>query len=127
MSMRKSILVLDDSQLALEVMHDALETAGFDVTLANDLRTFERHIATSTPDLILLDVNMPEAFGDDVGAVLRGVRHLTVPIWLFSSMDEARLEARSREAGLSGFISKGAGVDALVKRVRDILGAPETS
>jgi DNA-binding response OmpR family regulator len=127
MSARKFILVLDDSPLVLGIVCDALQHEGFDVAIASDLRAFERHIATTTPDLILLDVNMPEAFGDDVGAVLRGARKLTVPIWLFSNMDDATLDARSKSAGLDGFISKRAGVDVLVQRVRGILGAPEAS
>jgi DNA-binding response OmpR family regulator len=121
MSARKSILVLDDSPLVLGILCDALRQAGFDVTLASNLRVFERHMETTRPDLILIDVNMPEAFGDDVGAVLRGMRKLTVPIWLFSSLDEATLEARAREAGLDGFISKRLGVNVLVDRIRGIL------
>jgi DNA-binding response OmpR family regulator len=123
MSARKFILVLDDSPLVLGIVSDALKHAGFDVALAPDLRAFEQHIAKITPDLILIDVNMPEAFGDDVGAVLRGVRKLTAPIWLFSNLDDAALEARSRDAGLDGFISKRAGVDVLIQRVQGILGA----
>jgi DNA-binding response OmpR family regulator len=127
MSARKSILVLDDSPLVLGIVRDALQNEGFDVVVASDLRAFERHVATATPDLILIDVNMPEAFGDDVGAVLKGARKLTVPIWLFSNMDDKTLEARSRDAGLDGFISKRAGVNVLVQRVQGILGARAVS
>ena len=125
MSERKSILVLDDSPLVLGIVCEALQHAGFDVAVASDLRAFEERMGASTPDLILIDVNMPEAFGDDVGAVLRGARQLTVPIWLFSNLDEATLDARSRDAGLDGFISKRAGVNAVVQKVRVILGAHE--
>jgi DNA-binding response OmpR family regulator len=127
MSARKSILVLDDSPVVLGIVHDALQEAGFDVVITSDLRAFERQIAAVTPDLILIDVNMPEAFGDDVGAVLRGARRLTVPIWLFSNLDDAILEARSRDAGLDGFISKRAGVNVLIERVHGILDAHVTS
>lgn len=127
MSTRKSILVLDDSPLVLGIVRDALQDEGFDVVIACDLRAFERHMTTANPDLILIDVNMPEAFGDDVGAMLRGARKLTVPIWLFSNMDDATLEARSKDAGLDGFISKRAGVGVLVERVRGILDAHATS
>lgn len=123
MSARKFVLVLDDSPLVLGILCDALRNTGLEVAIATDIRAFERHMATLTPDLILLDVNMPEAFGDDIGAVLKGVRHLTVPIWLFSNLDDATLEARTKGAGLDGFISKRAGVEAVVEKVRGILGA----
>jgi DNA-binding response OmpR family regulator len=122
MSAPKSILVLDDSALVLGIVCDALQHAGFNVVVAPDLGAFERHMAISTPDLILIDVNMPEAFGDDVGAVLRGARKLPVPIWLFSNLDDATLDERSRGAGLDGFISKREGVNAVVEKVRGILG-----
>lgn len=127
MSPRKSILVLDDSPLVLGIVRAALQHEGFDVVIASDLHTFEGLVATGAPDLILIDVNMPEAFGDDVGAVLRGARKLTVPIWLFSNLDDSTLEARSRAAGLDGFISKRAGLDVLVQRVVGILGAHAVS
>ncbi len=127
MNMRKFILVLDDSPLVLGIVSDALKQAGFDVALASNLRAFERHMARTVPDLILLDVNMPEAFGDDVGAVLKGVRKLTVPIWLVSNLDAAVLAERARDAGLDGFISKRAGVQALVEKVRGILVAEAAS
>jgi DNA-binding response OmpR family regulator len=121
-AVRKTILILDDSVLVLEATTTALEHAGFDVTSAAELRGFERRLATTKPDLILLDVRMPEAFGDDVGAVLRQMRKLAVPIWLFSDLDEAELARRAKDAGLDGYISKRAGIPALIERVQAILG-----
>ncbi len=118
---RKSILILDDSPLILEIVREALEREGFDVTLAGDLRDLDRRITGASPSLILIDVNMPEAFGDDVGQVLREVRKLTAPIWLFSNLDDPALEQRAREAGLDGFISKRSGIESFVRRVREIL------
>lgn len=118
---RKSILILDDSPLILEIVREALEREGFDVTLAGDLRDLDRRITGENPNLILIDVNMPEAFGDDVGQVLREVRKLTAPIWLFSNLDDPALEQRAREAGLDGFISKRSGIESFVRRVRQIL------
>src|SRR5215470_9816832 len=62
---RKAILVFDDSPFALALTRAALESAGFTVAIAADLSAFEHQRVAFDPDLILVDVQMPEAFGDD--------------------------------------------------------------
>ncbi len=119
-SSRHRILMMDDSPLFLEMAREALEGAGFTVLCAQNLEELERRTA-ERPDLVLMDVQMPEAFGDDVAMVMRAVRGVNVPIYLLSSLDEDELAARAGEAEIEGFISKSAGVDALVTRVRSIL------
>lgn len=117
----KRVLVLDDSPLALELTQAALEREGFQVVTALDLVAFEARRAEAPPDLILVDVQMPEAFGDDVATTLRGARGVRTPILLLSSLDDHDLAHRAAAAEVDGWISKRAGVDELVRRVREIL------
>jgi DNA-binding response OmpR family regulator len=72
-------------------------------------------------DLILMDVQMPELYGDDVASVLRNERKVTTPIYLFSSLAPHELAERAQAAGVDGFIHKGEGLDHLLDRVRAIL------
>jgi DNA-binding response OmpR family regulator len=118
---RKTILVLDDSPLVLAITRAALETAGFDVVIAEDLSAFERNRAAIDPDLILVDVQMPEAFGDDVASTLVGWHGVRAPVLLVSSLDEAELAARARQARVAGYICKGAGMTELVRRCKEFL------
>jgi DNA-binding NarL/FixJ family response regulator len=118
----KQILLMDDSILAMDVARDALEQEGYAVVCALDLDQFETQMATSKPDLVLMDVQMPEAFGDDIGMVVRTVRGIDVPIFLYSMLDEAELAERARAAEIDGYICKRNGVTVLVERVRTILG-----
>jgi CheY-like chemotaxis protein len=118
---RPTILVLDDSALALAVTRAALEGAGFTVVIAEDLGAFERQRASCDPDLILVDLQMPEAYGDDVAATLVGQKGVDVPVLLFSSVDEDELARRSVEAHAFGYIWKGAGMNELVRRCKEIL------
>jgi CheY-like chemotaxis protein len=118
---RRTILVLDDSPLALAVTRAALESAGFAVAIAEDLVAFERARASCDPDLILVDVQMPEAYGDDVAATLIGDKRVDVPVVLFSSIDERELAKRSALANVSAYIWKGAGMTELVRRCKEIL------
>src|SRR5690606_18706374 len=117
---RRRILMVDDSPFFLEVAKAALEGAGFTVMCATTLADLER-LTSARPDLVLMDVQMPEAFGDDVAMVLRGVRNVNVPIYLLSSLDATELQERAREAEIDGYISKRAGPAHLLERVRSIL------
>jgi len=118
---RKAILVFDDSPFALALTRAALEAAGFTVAIAADLSSFERQRVAFDPDLILVDVQMPEAFGDDVASTLRGWHGVQVPILLVSSLEQGELERRAKRAQASGYICKGAGMSELVRRCRELL------
>jgi DNA-binding response OmpR family regulator len=117
---RKMVLILDDSAVTLDLLRLALERAGFAVTTALNLASFERSAALA-PDLILIDVQMPEAYGDDVASTLRGARKVRVPIFLISNLEETELRRRTAEADVDGWISKNAGVEEVVRRVTEIL------
>ncbi len=121
---RKGILVFDDSPFALALTRAALEAAGFKVAIAEDLSSFERQRVAFDPDLILVDVQMPEAFGDDVASTLVGWYNVRVPILLVSSLDPSELANRARRAHAAGFVCKGAGMPELVRRCRELLEAP---
>lgn len=118
----KQILLVDDSVLVLDMMGAALMAAGFDVLTAENLRQLDKYRVESRPDLVLMDVQMPEAFGDDVAMVLRAAREIDAPIYLLSTLDEAELKRRAAEAEIDGYITKQIGVEAIVARVREILG-----
>jgi DNA-binding response OmpR family regulator len=117
----RKVLVFDDSPFVLAVTQDALERAGYLVTTAADLAAFEQARAALAPDLILVDVQMPEAFGDDVAATLRGARGVRTPILLVSNMDEGELARRAAEADADGWVSKRLGLPELLRRVKEIL------
>ena len=99
----------------------ALGQAGFEVAVR---ASYDELLSQSLSgyDLILMDVQMPELFGDDVAAVLRNERGVTTPIYLFSSLPPKELEERARAAKVDGFISKEGGMEELVSRVKQILG-----
>jgi DNA-binding response OmpR family regulator len=117
----KTVIVMDDSPLVLEAVELSLRSAGFEVHTAATLEQLEARRASCKADLFVLDVEMPEAFGDDVGQLLKEVRNVGVPILLFSNVDEIVLARRARDAGLAGYVSKAAGLGALVSRVGALL------
>jgi DNA-binding response OmpR family regulator len=116
----KRILLVDDSAIIRASTGAALSRAGFDVTVR---AAFDELLEGGIEgfDLILMDVHMPELYGDDVAFTLRGQRGITTPMYLFSSIEEKELAKLAADAGIDGYISKSDGLDELVARVRKIL------
>jgi CheY-like chemotaxis protein len=119
--MVKRILIVEDSPIIQAAAVHALATAGYEVAPRS---TFDELLAAGVEgyDLILMDVQMPELYGDDVAMVLRNERGITTPIYLFSSLEPDELAERAAAARVDGYISKQQGMDHLVERVREILG-----
>jgi DNA-binding response OmpR family regulator len=112
------ILVIDDSPLVVEAISDGLEEFGVEVEGVTDLTEIDQSQGLERFGLILIDVQMPAMFGDDVALVMRQGRSVSTPIVLLSSLDEAELSVRAREAGADGYISKRRGVDGILAEIR---------
>ena len=119
--MAKRILIVDDSELILEASRHALAEAGYEVETRVGIEDLGMR-GSDGFDLILMDVQMPELFGDDVASVMRHSRSVTTAIYLFSTLPEEELAQRAREAGVNGYISKSQGLESLVSDVKRILG-----
>jgi len=117
------ILVLDDSEIVLNMTSLALTEAGYEVLAASSLVEFDQILSRVEPDLILTDIKMPEISGDDVCRVLKQKYHTKlIPIVLFSTLEEKELAALAERAGADGFVSKNSGVEEIVKRIRELTG-----
>ncbi len=118
----ESIYLVDDSDLVRSMASMALETAGFRVVAMDDWQKLDDALQQHRPDLILLDVNMPELTGDFALSFFRETRGLQdVPLLLFSDIDVNELRERAEQAGADGYISKGWGVERLVEEVQNAL------
>jgi DNA-binding response OmpR family regulator len=116
---------MDDSAFALDLLRTALVDEGIEVTCGRDLQDLAR-IKGKKVDLVLMDVEMPEAFGDDVVSWLLG-DGLDSPVYLLSNLPEDQLAERARDCGARGYIRKGIGIEAIMERVHAILKTPGKS
>lgn len=110
------ILVIDDSEVVLEAAAAALEEAGYEVLTSTAPRAPDGAI-----DFVLLDVQMPDVFGDDVARYFRDELGVTAPIYLFSSVPEEELRERAEAAGATGYLCKGWGLERVVETIRALL------
>jgi DNA-binding response OmpR family regulator len=117
----RRILLVDDSPFIGEALGLALRKVGFEVQVARDLWDFERE-DVPRPDLVIMDVVLQEAFGDDVAVLMRATGRFDCPIILMSSLPDDELKQRSIDAGLDGHVSKRLGLRAIVDRVRALVG-----
>jgi CheY-like chemotaxis protein len=116
------ILVIDDSPMLLELTVKGLCGAGHDAAGAADLAQLDQQLALGPVDLILVDVNMPEMFGDDVVEYLKKQRGITAKLLLYSDVPERELGQKAKNSGADGFISKGRGIDVMLGGVEAALG-----
>ncbi|HVK76617.1 MAG TPA: response regulator [Kofleriaceae bacterium] len=120
----KTIVIIDDSQLVLKLTKQALERAGYRVQTLIDPGEFDPD-ANGTPDLLLVDINMPQFFGDDIVSYIKDTWSLTTPILLFSNASEKELLDAVARCGANGYISKHWGIEEMIACVHAILATPE--
>ena len=92
------ILVIDDSELVLEITRDALEEAGYEVITNSSWMEVNATIREKRPDMILLDLMMPSIKGESLCEILKkSTFGRAIPIIIFSTKDEAEIQGRHAE------------------------------
>lgn len=116
---RYSILVVDDDPLLAEAYALALRRAGMLVTVVSDPSLAIEALSATTPDLILMDVQMPLVDGIELARVIRqSRRHLSLPIVFLSAEQDTARQLLARRLGGDDFIPKPVDLDRLVTLVR---------
>ena len=111
------ILAVDDMPDNLFLLQAFLEAEGFEVEIASSGQSALAKLAQSLPDLVLLDVMMPDMNGFEVTEEIRSCdRTQELPILLISAHDEARLE-KGCEIGANGYLRKPIDFDQLLSRI----------
>ena len=118
------VLIIDDSPMLIELVTKALNGAGFTTSGAMDLASLDQQLAGAAFDLILVDINMPEMFGDDVVEFLRTQKKTQAQLVLYSDMAEQELAQRAKSSGADGYLTKATGIEACVAEVRNRLAKP---
>ncbi|MFI6500746.1 response regulator [Nonomuraea typhae] len=112
------VLVVDDEPQILRAMRINLAARGYDVALAPDGATALRQAADWHPDLVILDLGLPDIEGVDVIHGLRGWTQ--VPIIVLSGRGDGRQKVDALDAGADDYVTKPFGIDELLARVRAV-------
>lgn len=115
------ILAVDDNPDNLILLETILESEGYKVELVSNGKTALQQIAQAPPDLILLDVMMPEMDGYEVTRRIRQNREISyIPILLITAYHDASV-VEGLDAGADDFIRKPFDHEELLARVRSML------
>jgi two-component system OmpR family response regulator len=119
MSERQHIVVVDDEAPAREMVGEYLRLHGFDVTTCDGGASLRRAIARQQPDLIVLDLNMPE---EDGLSIIRTIKQdLAVPIIMLTATAGAIDRVVGLELGADDYLAKPCELRELLARVRSVL------
>ena len=101
------VVIIDDSEVALELAAGALRLAGMQVPTLDSPIGSSVAIMSVHPDLVLIDVTMPALSGEKVVEILKRMRSLAgVKIVLHSDQEPAELAAAVKRCGADGYICK---------------------
>ncbi|MFO1417823.1 MAG: hybrid sensor histidine kinase/response regulator [Methylotetracoccus sp.] len=114
-----TILVVDDTPTNLSLIFDALEGNGYRLLAADSGLIALKRLQKIVPDLILLDVMMPEIDGFETCARIKTEPHLReVPIIFLTALDDPDSKVRAFEAGAVDYVTKPIQHSELLARVR---------
>lgn len=113
------IIVVDDEAPAREMVGDYLRMNGFGVTLCDGGKSLRTEIAKATPDLVVLDLNMPE---EDGLSIVRDLKARTnIPVIMLTATASPIDRVVGLELGADDYLAKPAELRELLARVRSVL------
>lgn len=125
MKQSKKILIVDDEKKITEVLQAYLEKAGYLTVVAYDGRNAIKLAETETPDLILLDLMLPDIMGEEVCQVIHQKKDIPI-IMLTARVDESDMIA-GLQCGADDYIVKPFSPRNVIARVEAVLRRVERS
>jgi two-component system, OmpR family, response regulator len=117
---RRRVLVVDDEDAITDLVATALRYEGFEVAVAADARTAETTLTSFRPDLLVLDVMLPDLDGFEVARRLTfaGTR---VPVVFLTARDATEDKVRGLTLGGDDYVTKPFSLEELIARIRAVL------
>lgn len=113
------VLVVDDEAAILKFLKPALEATGYDVSGAGNVAEATKRIASEAPDIVLLDLGLPDGDGKDV---IRRVREWSnVAIVVLSARDREAEKIEALDLGADDYVNKPFAIGELLARMRTAL------
>ncbi|RUT29192.1 response regulator transcription factor [Paenibacillus zeisoli] len=124
--MRSSILIIDDDEKIISMLRRGLAFEGYDVYSAHNGMEGLQMMLTADPDLVVLDVMMPQVDGFEV---CRRIREggSSVPILMLTAKDEVENRVKGLDLGADDYLVKPFALEELLARVRALLRRKEST
>ena len=123
--MSKKVLIVEDNELNMKLFHDLLDSQGYQTLQTREGLQAMALARLHMPDLILMDIQLPEISGLEVTKWLKDDEELAhIPVIAVTAFAMKGDEERIRQGGCEAYISKPISVMHFLETVRKHLGAP---
>lgn len=123
--MEKQVLIVEDEHLFARAVQKRLKRADFQSDIAGDLHTAEKKFKSMSPDLILLDMRLPDGSGLDFLTDLREKHNSNVAVIVMSAYGELEDAVAAMKMGASDYLKKPVDLDELLLNVEKVLDKSE--
>lgn len=122
----KKILVIEDNQALAEIYKTRLEILGYTVFIGYNGITGLYFAQQELPDLVLLDLMIPDIAGDEVlDTMRRSDWGKNIAVYIISNLNESEAPRRLRELGISGYSVKANLTDDMIDQIVNKILRPE--
>jgi DNA-binding response OmpR family regulator len=123
--MKKRILIIEDESRVLAVLQKRLESAGYEVLSASDGKSGLNKARQEKPDLVILDLILPEMDGFQVCNFLkRDRRYQHIPIIILTARLEEKDITEAKKAGADAYFTKPFNYEDLLAKIKELLPSP---
>jgi len=116
MRVQELILIIEDDEAISKMVSLSLHQQGFKTLIATDIKSARRLIHANSPDLIILDLGLPDGDGKELIKDIRS--ELSTPIIVVSARNDEKEVIASLDSGADDYVIKPFSVDELLARVR---------
>lgn len=119
---KKLILIIDDSSTNIVLLETVLSRNGYEVASARSAMEGISRIKKRIPDLIYLDLIMPDVDGLRFIEILRdNIEWRDIPVVIISAVSDGDIKKRSLKMGVTSYITKPVNIDRIVHVTREIV------
>ena len=119
----KHLLVIDDDITSLDIVSFLFEERGYNVDRCTDGRAAIEYVKRIHPDLLIVDLMMPEINGAETVREIRQLGLTDVPIIAFTAVDDPELHQEALTAGCNEVLTKPCPAEKLLKQIKKFLPA----
>lgn len=117
--MKEKVLIIEDEEAIIHVLSTILTSNGYGTIVAKDGQEALQLMSSYCPDLVLLDLGLPDMDGTEVLGQIRRWSHK--PVLVVSARDDEREKVKALDLGADDYITKPFGTSELLARIRTAL------
>jgi len=122
---RKKVLIVDDEESIITVLHRYVTNAGYDYMTASNGEEALEKISQEDPDLVLLDLMMPGLNGFETCRRIRANQKTKkLPVIIITALHSEADSADAKACGANAFLVKPVNTEELIRRIQQYIGSP---